>query len=909
MIKITNLNKYYNKGKENEIHVIHDVSLELPDKGFITFLGVSGSGKTTLLNSIGGLDRAKGKIAYDNLIVENYNVHKIDKFRSKEIGYVFQNYNLILEETVYNNLKIALEMIGIFDNEEQEKRIEYTLKAVNMYKFRKKRAYALSGGQQQRVSIARALVKKASIIIADEPTGNLDSENTIEVMSILKKISKTSLVLVVTHNEEVANFYSDEIIHIKDGCIINRYQNDGNQSLDTEFVNTIFLKDMNHQELSNDGAHIHLYTKGNIPKINLDIMYMNGTFYLQSDNTVKLAADSNIKVLNEHKLALNLDEIEKHNYDTSWFSEKITKQNPFKVIMHYLTISFNKIRFSQWRTKLLYIAFVFIGVLLAASIIGYANFTTIDDSSFVADSYYDQLYSENEFISYDYEKNFLFNNLKEDKITDLQKPVSYLGSISKKVNLNEQLDINMELEMISTSNRKLSLTYGTSPKPGEIVISRKIADEIIESNSHFFPNYETLVGENLEIFNTKYFPDTLKISGIVESTTKINYVNDADYMLCFKTLTPRKQTTVPVMNFRHWLVESKYQTYTVVEGRDLTEEDRVSKNILIPKNYPHADRYLAGIPFEQYSIIDKRSNSLELVNIYNVVGLYEFKDFDTPNDEFISYSSSTYDLSSFYNSHETFAHNNSYVLVEGEEPKKIDECIAGLYSEYNVGDVLENGTRVVGRYRALYNTLSYQVLYDRDFVILSSTSSCWFKVKNKNLSFPDMENAESQKNVSVALNENKIKVINTYNYLATPLKAEHKVEQYVFGFTSIGTLIVLSLFIYLMMRSKMIADISSIGIYRCLGKPRLSIVMQFLCDIFLTVTVTSLMGFLISMGLFDIFIYNYKNTLLISVANRATEFIGYGILALYVLNILFGLLPILFLLRKTPAEIITKYDI
>ena len=167
MIKIENLNKYYNKGKGNEIHVINDVSLELPNTGLISFLGPSGSGKTTLLNVIGGLDKAKGNIQYDDLTMDKYSMHKIDKFRSKEIGYVFQNYNLLLEETVYSNLEIALEMIGIYDKEEQGKRIEYTLKAVGMYKYRKKRAYALSGGQQQRVSIALSLVKKTKIIIAD----------------------------------------------------------------------------------------------------------------------------------------------------------------------------------------------------------------------------------------------------------------------------------------------------------------------------------------------------------------------------------------------------------------------------------------------------------------------------------------------------------------------------------------------------------------------------------------------------------------------------------------------------------------------------------------------------------------------------------------------------------------------
>ena len=109
-------------------------------------------------------------------------MRKIDLYRNKNIGYVFQNYNLIQEETVYENLRIALEIIGIKDKAEVDKRIEYALNKVGMYKYRKKQALALSGGQQQRVSIARALVKKCKVIIADEPTGNLDSENTIEVI-------------------------------------------------------------------------------------------------------------------------------------------------------------------------------------------------------------------------------------------------------------------------------------------------------------------------------------------------------------------------------------------------------------------------------------------------------------------------------------------------------------------------------------------------------------------------------------------------------------------------------------------------------------------------------------------------------------------------------------------------------
>ena len=211
MIKVSNLNKYYNKNKTNEIHVINDVTLELPSHGLISFLGASGSGKTTLLNIIGGLDKAQGTISYDSFEMNKYEMSKIDKYRNDNFGYVFQSYNLLLNETVYDNLKIALELINIYDEKETQSRIEYALKSVGMYKYRNKKASQLSGGQQQRIAIARALIKHCKVIIADEPTGNLDSANAIEVMNILKSISKKTLVLLVTHNEQLANFYSNYI--------------------------------------------------------------------------------------------------------------------------------------------------------------------------------------------------------------------------------------------------------------------------------------------------------------------------------------------------------------------------------------------------------------------------------------------------------------------------------------------------------------------------------------------------------------------------------------------------------------------------------------------------------------------------------------------------------------------------
>ena len=319
MIKINNLNKFYNKGKSNQIHVINDTSLELPSKGLITFLGHSGSGKTTLLNVIGGLDKFNsGNISFDDKEFNKYKMSKIDKFRSRNVGYVFQNYNLLLEETVYDNLRIALDLIGVTDLEEQNKRIEYSLKAVGMFKYRKKVASFLSGGQQQRVSIARALVKKSKVIIADEPTGNLDSKNTMDVMNILKKISKQSLVLLVTHENDVANFYSDIIYEVKDGKIIGSKEAKADVTFNSNVdESTIYLKDLNETKLNTELGDVLIHSDSDEPlKINLDVIVKNGNIYLKADKPIKLLEQSNIKVVNDNYKEMKREDVDDIEYDT-----------------------------------------------------------------------------------------------------------------------------------------------------------------------------------------------------------------------------------------------------------------------------------------------------------------------------------------------------------------------------------------------------------------------------------------------------------------------------------------------------------------------------------------------------------------------------------------------------------------
>ena len=182
MIKLKGVNKYFNKGKKNQIHVINDTTLELGSKGLVALLGPSGSGKTTMLNAIGGLDKVNsGDIFVDGVKITSKSASKIDEIRNLNIGYIFQDYKLIDNMTVYENVAMVLRMIGIKDEEEIKKRINYILETLGIYRYRNRMADMLSGGERQRVGIARAIAKNPKIIIADEPTGNLDSANSIEI--------------------------------------------------------------------------------------------------------------------------------------------------------------------------------------------------------------------------------------------------------------------------------------------------------------------------------------------------------------------------------------------------------------------------------------------------------------------------------------------------------------------------------------------------------------------------------------------------------------------------------------------------------------------------------------------------------------------------------------------------------
>ena len=219
MLQIKKISKQYKTGDLIQ-NALSDVSLNFRDNEFVSILGPSGSGKTTLLNIIGGLDRYdKGDLIINNVSTKRYKDRDWDSYRNHTVGFVFQSYNLIPHQTVLANVELALTIGGISKKERKKRALE-ALKKVGLKEQAHKKPNQMSGGQMQRVAIARALVNNPDILLADEPTGALDTETSVQVMELLKQVANDRLVVMVTHNPELAEEYSTRIVKLKDGKII-----------------------------------------------------------------------------------------------------------------------------------------------------------------------------------------------------------------------------------------------------------------------------------------------------------------------------------------------------------------------------------------------------------------------------------------------------------------------------------------------------------------------------------------------------------------------------------------------------------------------------------------------------------------------------------------------------------------
>lgn len=796
MIKLVNVYKYFNKGKKSEVRAIDNTSIDLPEKGIVTLLGPSGCGKTTLLNSIGGLSKIdKGSIYVDNEKITKVSVNKIDKIRSLKIGYIFQNFNLLDDETVFDNVSLVLKINGLKDKEEIKRRVNFCLESLGIYRYRNRYAGMLSGGERQRVAIARAIVKDPEVIIADEPTGNLDSKNTIEVMNIIKSLSRDRLVILVTHEKELAKFYSDRIIEINDGNIVKDYVNQDNHELDYKLDNKVYLKDIKmHETIKGENVNIDYYVEDE-SKLNLKIVVKNDNIYIESDSFKKIENinNSNIELVDAH-----YEKINKKVYEEFSFDYNKVKNDKFKSkyssiynifsgtkrgLMKILNYSFIK--------KLLLVGFFMSSMFIMYSVSSIMGTFNIKEKDFV-----------------NYNKNYLLltkNNMTKseyDRISNMNN-VNYVIPTDGMVTLNFKFGNYLQTSgIMQTINGNLAssslvdkIISGTKIKNNnEIIIDKLVIDKFLsmsDAKNAGYLTYDNFIGESVYLKDSQEY----KIVGISDTSSPSIYASDSELINI-------------IDNFIN-------DDYLIEETTSYKDYKRVNAS-LTSGRYP--------------------------VNDYEVI-VSEFNKYDYP--------------------------------LNKEIDNKIGNTrlkVVGYYKSNETSDFLVSE-----------NTIKNKLIFNSNNFVISS---------------------KDKKSVINELKSEKYNVVDTYeNSLSTYKKNLKDANKSKIMYSSV--IVVISLIeMYLIIRSSFLSRVKEVGILRSIGIKRKDIYKMFMGEILSITLISSVPGLLFM----SYVLYTLSKIEVLNILINPLVFI-ISLLIVVFFNLIFGLLPVYRIVKKTPHEILSRNDV
>ncbi len=942
MIRVSGLNKYFNKGRSNELHVINDVTLELPDKGFITILGRSGSGKTTLLNVIGGLDTfSKGSIAYEEEVFTRYNMSEIDKYRTRNIGYIFQNYLVMPDETVFENIDTSLKLAGFQDKAERKKRANEALKAVGMSKYRRKTANSLSGGQKQRIGIARAIAKLPKIIIADEPTGNLDSENSIEIMAILKDISQKYLVLMVTHNEKLAKNFADRIIRYQDGQIIGDELNTPSSDL-RNLVNAsrsnIYLSDLKKKSVSNNGIKAEVYSESD-PKIDLNIKIVeaDGRKYLFIDDEDYVINDPSVTLIEKRVEEEKTDKIS--TFDASEFNETVRKPVPFFSLLKQAFFAF--FHDSKFKTTTYKILSGLMGIgISVVSLLTYYTFyspdymksmKTMETSTLSITSIETGPSSYEKLL----QKDFVtaIDNYDESKIKGIVTsiPVDSDSFGLGKLTGDKKDFAHAYVHAPSVNGNTPKVKYGKQPtEANEIAIS----DGLI---SLAMPQYLTRGYKYESLLNKPFYRHdgmriksnavdvTPNVVGIVHNNIPIIYLPKSNEYALYDGLLKSSTHTFSLLNKITFHTKESYGQ-TIDESGAIA---RIDKKINV----------WVSTGAENYFNEDFASD----VNLFNVRGIFE-------NDGLLAVFDNETDLTRYQSKGGTYSLDlftryteipSDIVLTEGVLPTKVGEILVSDKNTLPLGPVIPNytftrglpfgddeeipaedtsiGYTIVGKYKtsndnynlgkiytpfkSVYATSAYgqitqlavpfagDVSINYTDLYTSAVYSDNFKVSGKYLNSLHSESTQyGYKSTKAALNDaNRVILSQSQNIIMVAVSA--------------GIIVLMLVLVLISTRSNMIRHIYSISVFRSLGTKRSDVyrifiskdLINYLFTIFLGVFITFLVDWIFAAS-FGVFAVPFWVFLLV----LATT---YGI------SLLGTMIPLWSLLSKTPNQIASKYDI
>lgn len=807
MIQLENVNKYYNKRKSNKIHVINDITLELPNKGLVVLFGPSGSGKTTLLNVISGLDKIdNGTITFDDKILKKYKANTWDKIRNRYIGYVFQNYNLLDNLSVYDNIALTLHMIGVTDKTEITNRIEYILEKVGLKNFKKRKTNQLSGGQQQRVAIARALAKNPEVIIADEPTGNLDNKNTIAIMQIIQRISEERLVILVTHDSNIAKHYATQIIELEDGRIISNQQNDGQGNLHLKNTTDIYTKDLTEYiNTSNNQNNVKVFSEHEInPSLDINLILRNGTLYVDVKdghyNKVQLLdSTSEVKVYDGSFEDVIMNDSNEPFHLESVMDETYTpKKKSIISFKEAIILSYRRFIKTYKKRRAIYIGFALSAILLAFAVSMLSSVYNMDESNYLTHHKDALLIHLDELTYEDLEQLELHESIHS---IQLYHPTS-LSVNTPFIFQADSLALSLKgtalpLDLVNEE----TLVMGRLPQSEyEIVINKQLAEEIIDDYAFINVGIESLK----DLLYTSYsfslksstndYEGLLHIVGIVDDSNPVMYMDE-------NVITMLATKIAPYELFDDQVV--------IIEG-DLPITPIEFMLIEDPENTDPLEFMTFTFEYEEV--------------IHPITGIYN-------SEEVVPSILSATDLlrEAYFEKYYTRPSDEIILIAQDKE-----EAIAFLLSQ----------------------EIDATSIYDTEYEAYRETR----------------------------LSES----VGTITF-------------------TIIVLIASSVSYYFILKSAMISRIYEVSVYRSLGVLKKDIYKIFLVDVLIITTCTSLVGYFLAIGvLTQIEGVDISFSDLIYVR---FESVMVGILLLYIANVISGLLPLVGLLRNTPAQITSKFDL
>ena len=984
MISIKGLHKFFNKGNQNEIHVINGVDLELPDKGMVAIFGKSGCGKTTLLNVIGGLDGfAEGEISIEGQPLSK----NTDDIRNRYVGYIFQNYNLCKNESCFDNVAAALKLCGMTDEDEIKTRVTAALRNVGLENYAKRPPDTLSGGQQQRVAIARAIVKNPKIILADEPTGNLDEINTVMVMDLLKAISKEHLVLLVTHEANLVDHYCDKVIELSDGSIVEIKDNESANGFEAKNKNDIYLGELEKKEFSANGARVEYYGDAPDAPINIKIVNKGGKIYLKvGTEKVHILDESSEVKLREGVYETRTKSDDGATLDMSALTHvEATKTGRLFTFKSSIKSGYAANFSSSKKGKKFLKRFMalFSAVIVFMSAVFGTAFKDIKEAS---DSYNHNAFYLSTPDGKTSEKLTAAVGSAESGIDSVRLTSSYpmyeteitfkTGNFEtfKQYDYSTLFNTNaVFLELSLAEDKKLIEGKKDNLESSEIVITSKIAEKLIEKSSlGYIKKPHDLLGLVSSNLNIDGAP--ARIVGIVESDENAVYLTemalakyvhsasdisrtalasskgikladgetalfinnnfeDLKYPALNEEIEIQGKTFKVVMikeslrDYGAWLVANSFEKQdsyayfaAVVKAEkpeivDGTEEfSRAIEEAREEKYFDYFEYY--------YSEIGGFINDLYLFDPYSLEAwLYTVKGVDFAKYYYLS--TDFYIATVFKEANGRYPTLTEYNAISNtisgpyEELRKIEEQYSAefyygnhpggfYYSVYLVSDsdYIELSKRMgnthssasTGRvFEYEYNgEVSYEY-YETTYTMIHSSdpkkTEAWLYEN-----FPD----------SVGTDGNRLLLITPSDVRENSIKDEK--QTVVSNLIAMAVILVMMcVCMYFIMRSTLMNRIKEVGILRAIGVSRKNLIFKFFIEAALLAALTVTVGYLLSSAFIAVCL---GNSSIVSTILYYPLWLAICVfLTVTSATLFFGTLPTIMLLRKTPSEILSKYDI